>query len=172
MAGIDFKAEMTLNFREDVWHPGEHFGIWYFKAFGKLTDLWSTRQEFYQPEGIAAEMFYAADSQSLVFSRAADHFSGTLARFYYENLQFAAMVLTATATRFGRTTVDSLVFRTVSIDKLIPNNKIAMVYDVHVDLVSVITDKANLYRGIGHEQALTKLWGEILAERQAMWRGE
>jgi hypothetical protein len=82
------------------------------------------------------------------------------------------MVLTATATRFGRTTVDSLVFRTVSIDKLVPNNKIAMVYDVHVDLVSIITDEANLYRGIGHEQALTKLWGEILAERQAMLRGE
>jgi hypothetical protein len=38
--------------------------------------------------------------------------------------------------------------------------------------VSIITDEANLYRGIGHEQALTKLWGEILAERQAMLRGK
>jgi hypothetical protein len=167
MAGIDFKAEMTLNYRENVWTPGENFDVWYFKAFGKFTDLWSTRQEFYQPESVAAEMFYAAESQSLVFSRVSDRFSGTLAKYYYENLQFDAMVLTATASRFGRTTVDSLVFRTVSIDKLIPNNKIPFVYNVNADLVSFLTDKAFLYRGVGHDMAMAKLFGEILAERQA-----
>ena len=166
MKSIDFKAEMTIHLSDVLFDPGEHFNVWYFKSSGKITDLWSTIQKFYTPEAIVAEMFYAADSKSLIFSRSSNHLSGTLAKYYYENLQLSAVTLTATATAYRRRVVASLILRPVSIDRLIPNNKIHDIYDSHVDLVSLIADTATVYRDADHEQGLTFLSRDVFIERR------
>lgn len=165
MKSMVFKAEMTINSTDD-YPPGENFRVWYFKMAGKITTLSSTVQDFWTPEAITAEMLYAAESQGLAFSREADHYSATLAKYYYENVQLASVVLSASGTAFGRTVVSSLVLRKVAIDQLIANYKVPMLQPVHVDLVSLIADKATLHRDTDHDLALAKLYSEILIERR------
>jgi hypothetical protein len=155
MSSVNLTAEMTLQASDDRGYLDETFDIMFFKGLSGHLTVEGTRQLFFTPEAIRAEMFYAAESQSLVFSRTSDHSSATLVQCYYENRVFHTMVLTATATGFNRTVVSSLVFTSCTIDRIIANKPIPMgFYRANVDLVSLITDRATVYPTAPHNTAL------------------